>query len=170
VSITGVGSVHGTSTMGQNYSCDSGSCPATPYTYGDQVNLLATDSADYHFSGWSGDCTAVSGPCILGMTADRSVTAAFSFVQPVRLSYRSTTHDYATLAEAYAAVAENDSATFYCRTYDLSGGFALSRAITLLLKGGYDVTFDSNASGWTVLQGTLTIGQGALTVEKLAVR
>lgn len=170
VSITGTGSVHGTSTMGQNYSCNSDTCPPNPYTYGDQVTLLATDSADYHFGGWSGDCTAASGPCNLEMTADRSVTAAFLFVQPVRLSYLATTHDYATLAEAYAAVADHGNATFYCRAYDLSGGLTLNRAVTLHLIGGYDVTFGSNTSGWTTLQGTLTVGQGTLTVEKFVIK
>jgi hypothetical protein len=170
VFITGTGSVHGTSTLGQDYSCASGTCPATPYSYGDQVTLTAIDSADYHFVGWSGDCSAASGPCNLEMTADRSVAAAFSYVQPVRLSYQSTTQDYAILAEAYAAVADNDSATLYCRTYDLTGGLTLDRPVTLLLMGGYDVTFGSNASGWTTLQGALTVGQGKLTVEKFVVR
>lgn len=170
VAITGSGSVHGASTLGRNYSCANASCSPAVYGEGDQATLTASPSADYIFGGWGGDCTAASGDCVLAMTADRSVTATFNFVEPVRLFYQSSSHDYGTLAEAYGAIADNGSATLYCRLYDLAGGFTLDRQVTLLLKGGYDVTFADNSSGMTTIQGALTVGKGVLTAERLIVR
>lgn len=170
VSIIGSGSVHGTSTLGQNYSCALATCPAIQYAYGDTAILMATDSADYHFAGWSGACTATYGDCILLMTANRSVTASFNFVSPVRLYNQSGSHDYGNVADAYAGIADNSGGTIACREPDLIGRLNLDRPVTLLLKGGYDITFSSNASHMTVLQGGLTVGQGSLTVENIAVR
>jgi uncharacterized repeat protein (TIGR02543 family) len=170
VTITGNGSVHGTSTLGQNYSCIAPTCTPASYVYGDQVTLAATPSADYLFSVWGGDCPATSAPCVLSMTANRNVTATFNFVQPLQLIYNSVTTDYSTLADAYAAVANNTSATILGRLYTLTGGLVLNRPVTLIFKGGYDVNFSNNSAGYTTLQGGLTVGSGALTVERLVLQ
>ena len=170
VSIAGFGSVHGTSTLGENYSCASGFCPATQYAYGDEVILMATDSADYHFAGWSGACTATSGACVLTMTTDRSVTASFSLVAPVRLYNQSGSRDYGSLADAYAAIADNTGGTIDCRELSLAGGLRLDRPVALLLKGGYDSVYGSNTSRLTVLQGGLTVRQGSLKIENMVLR
>jgi uncharacterized repeat protein (TIGR02543 family) len=41
------------------------------------VNLAPTPNAGDVFTGWSGDCSG-GGACVVAMTADRTVTAAFS--------------------------------------------------------------------------------------------
>ncbi len=45
--------------------------------YGTSVTLSATASAGSMFTGWGGACTG-SGPCVVAMTAARSVTATFT--------------------------------------------------------------------------------------------
>ncbi|BET58956.1 S8 family serine peptidase [Geobacter sp. 60473] len=45
----------------------------------------------------------------------------------------------------------------------------LSRAVRFTLQGGYD-TFFTSATGYTTLQGSLTLAKGAVTVDRLIVR
>jgi len=46
------------------------------YTAGTAVTVTATPAAGYVFSGWSGACTG-TGPCVVTMSANKSVTANF---------------------------------------------------------------------------------------------
>ncbi|BDV42977.1 hypothetical protein GURASL_19000 [Geotalea uraniireducens] len=169
VTITGNGAVHGSSILGQNYSCATADCPATPYVSGDRVTLSATASADYLFSGWGGDCAA-TGDCSLTMDADRQASALFTFVQPVRLFQQTSSLDFGTIAGAYAVIADNATATIACRASSLTGWLAFDRPVTLQLKGGYDTSFGSNRTDYTTIQGGVTIGKGSLTVEQLIIR
>jgi photosystem II stability/assembly factor-like uncharacterized protein len=170
VSINGSGSVHGTSTFGQNYSCAAATCPAAQYAYGDEVLLIATDSADHHFGGWSGACTASSGSCLLTMTADRGVTATFSMVTPIRLYKQSGSQDYQKLSDAYAGVVDREGSTIACREVSLVGGLVLDRPVALRFKGGYDTSFAGNVAHVTALQGELIVRQGSIKVENLVLR
>ncbi|HXU67812.1 MAG TPA: hypothetical protein VN947_00710 [Polyangia bacterium] len=47
------------------------------YTSGSQVTLTATPGSGYYFAGWSGDCNNFD-PCVLDMTADKTVSATFA--------------------------------------------------------------------------------------------
>lgn len=67
----------GTVTGTGGISC-SPTCSGT-YSYSTGVTLQANPSANYVFSGWSGDCSG-TGLCQLTMTGSKSVSANFSQV------------------------------------------------------------------------------------------
>jgi len=54
-----------------------GSTCSAQYVVNSSVSLTPTPSANYHFTGWSGDCSG-TGSCNISMSADRSVTASFA--------------------------------------------------------------------------------------------
>jgi hypothetical protein len=57
-------------------TCDGGAC-ASSYAFGSKVTLAAAASSGSTFAGWSGACSGL-GVCVLTMTANTTVTAAFN--------------------------------------------------------------------------------------------
>ena len=51
---------------------------AGTYDYNSSVTLTATPSANYIFSGWSGDASGTTNPLTLTLTQDLNVTASFT--------------------------------------------------------------------------------------------
>src|ERR1039457_4459270 len=90
LALHGYGTASGTSTLGQAFTCSTGSGDFTLPTYsastlcagsfisGDQITLTGTAAPDFNFSGWSGDYTIPSGNCLVTLSADRNVTASFN--------------------------------------------------------------------------------------------
>jgi uncharacterized repeat protein (TIGR02543 family) len=55
--------------------------PNPPYHYGDIIQLTATATLGYTFSGWSGDLTDSTNPMTITMDADKTVTASFTQIE-----------------------------------------------------------------------------------------
>lgn len=64
---------------------DCGADCSQRYGNGTEVSLRATPEAGHGFDGWSGACSG-SDRCVLDMTADRSVSARFSALDPSQQS------------------------------------------------------------------------------------
>ena len=75
VSGSGIGAV---TSVPAGLSCGA-SCSAS-FAAGTSVTLTATPAAGTAFSGWSGACSASSGPCTVVMDQARAVTARFNRV------------------------------------------------------------------------------------------
>ncbi len=73
------GSGHGTATSSPAGIACPGSCSHS-YTLGTVVTLTATPMSGSTFAGWSGAGCSASGPCVVTMSAARSVTATFTAV------------------------------------------------------------------------------------------
>ena len=173
LTIVGEGSVNGRNQTGVSYGCSGGVCFPMSFSPGDSVTLAATDSVDYHFKEWGGDCPVTSGDCALTLTANKIVTATFEYVKPFRLFLpESSASDFNSFTDAYAVVDDDTTAILYGRQTinAVTDEFTMNRPVTLTFRGGYDAAFGNSSSGWTTLQGSLTIGKGMLTVEKLAIR
>jgi len=52
--------------------------PSAPYHYGDSVQLTATPSAGYVFSGWTGNLAGLANPATVTITGNTAVTAIFT--------------------------------------------------------------------------------------------
>ena len=79
VAIIGSGNVQSTPT--------GVSCPGTcnkDWEENTKVTLVAKPSAGWVFQGWTGDCTNVTGNCVVTMSQARSVVAVFGQVSPTR--------------------------------------------------------------------------------------
>jgi hypothetical protein len=75
---TGAGAVSDASALGPIQACGDGGTCSGPYDEGSQIELIATPSGHSTFTGWSGDCSNDSGPCVLVVEGSPSVTAHFT--------------------------------------------------------------------------------------------
>jgi hypothetical protein len=146
-------------------ACTTGTCSAG-FSVGTPVTLVPTADANSFFSGWSGACTNPSGNCTMTMDADKSVAATFGYVQPVMVSGITPAY-FDLLQSAYSAAASGS--VIQARVFEFVEDFLMDRAVAVILKGGYDTGYAVNA-GMSTLRGTLTLGRGSLTVEKLMVK
>ncbi|MCX6924206.1 MAG: IPT/TIG domain-containing protein, partial [Verrucomicrobia bacterium] len=56
--------------------------PGNTYTAGAAVQLYASASSGYHFTGWSGDASGTANPTPITMNGNKSVTANFAIGDP----------------------------------------------------------------------------------------
>ncbi|MDK9719370.1 MAG: hypothetical protein OEL57_15925, partial [Trichlorobacter sp.] len=154
VGITGTGSV---SSSPAGISCSSGTCSSL-FDDTTTVTLTASPGTQAIFTGWSGDCTNTAGDCSVSMTTDRSVTASFGLAPKIKIG----SSGYASFADAYAAASSTDTTLVYL----LEDTLPLSTLINkkLILQGGYYSDFTRTSSGFTALQGALTIGSGGSVI------
>lgn len=167
VSISGPGSVHGTSTpYGQSYSCASGSCSPSPLAHGEQITLNTTGS-NSTFTGWSGDCSGTD-PCTLSMNGNKSVTATFTPVAGrVRVEGNQSLH---TTIAAALAVPQQDDEIRAQASQDFAENVIMTSPVSIRFKGGYMDAGFSSQSGVTTISGSLKIQAGKLTVEQLKIK
>jgi uncharacterized repeat protein (TIGR02543 family) len=77
-----------TYTLTLNYNNTQGGASASPltsgniYTAGANVQLYASASSGYHFTGWSGDASGTANPTTMTMTGNKNVTANFASGDP----------------------------------------------------------------------------------------
>lgn len=148
-------------------SCVSGTC-STQFGNGSLLTIFASPSETSttlsYFGGWSGACTSTSGnSCTVNMTANKSVTALFTSLQPVHIA---NGNYYASLQSAYGAVAT--TGTIQTQAVTLTGDFSNNSSKNITLGGGYNSDYSSN-DGYTVMSGNLTLAKGTLTVDKLVI-
>ena len=141
-----------------------GACSAN-FTSGTSVTLAASPDSDSLFAGWGGEC-AGSGGCAFTISADSSVTATFDYVQPARTS---TTSYFDTLSAAYAALPVSTGGTIQARQFTFVENPNLNRSIPVILLGGFNPAYTDN-SGYTTIQGTLTVTLGSLTADRVVIR
>jgi uncharacterized repeat protein (TIGR02543 family) len=77
-----------TYTLALNYNSTQGGASASPsasgnnYTAGAIVQLYASASSGYHFTGWSGDASGTANPIIITMNGNKNITANFASGDP----------------------------------------------------------------------------------------
>jgi hypothetical protein len=59
--------------------------------------------------------------------------------------------------------------TVQARIFTFVEDLALTKATDIIIQGGYDTSYLSQ-SGYSVLQGKLTVGSGTLVTERLTVK
>ncbi len=158
---TGGGSVNSTPA---GIACSSGSsigCTA-PFNSGTPVTLLATADSKSEFGGWGGVCTG-TGSCDVTINAITSVTATFNAMPLVRLPGPIY---YATIQEAYDNSSNGDSIAIRDQTF--SENLVLGRSINVLLDCGKDATW--NTTGYTTVNGSLTVVNGGVTINNLLIQ
>lgn len=167
LSVTVSGSGSGTATSSPaGISCTGGSC-SDLYDAGTPVTVYATPSSTSLFAGWSGDCSG-TGNCSLTMSGDKTVTATFDQFPPVKAGTATMSY-YADLATAYAAAPDASTFTIEAQAVDFTGDLLLGRNVAVDFSGGYDSIFNT-VSGVSTISGTLTVGEGSLTVDGLDIR
>ena len=157
----GYGSVHSSPAgISMTSGTDSGK-----FAGGSKVNLYEATGATSQFAGWSGACTG-SANCTVIMDDNKLVIADFRLMPLIRISSVPTVY-YPSLQEAFAAAHSGD--TIEARSFDYSGNLLLDSGLILTFRGGLDYSF-LNHNGTSSLHGTLAIGSGSFTVDRLTIR
>jgi len=163
VSVTGTGGGSVTS-VPAGISCTYGNCTDS-FPENSDVALYQVPDIDSTFGGWTVDCTG-NGECAVNMATDKNVTASF-ILAPLLMIYPST--PYNSLQEAYTSAASGSIIMARVSTTALSGGLNMNKPISIVLRGGYSASY-ATQSGYTNLEGTLTIGAGSLVVDRLTIK
>jgi YVTN family beta-propeller protein/YD repeat-containing protein len=129
------------------------------------VILMSSANTDSIFSLWSA-CAAL-GNCTVTMDTDKTVTATFNYVMPVKVV--STGQGYNLIQNAFTALTAAGTIMAREHTFTEASLILNKPGLSVLLKGGYDTGYAGN-SGYTTLKGRLTIQSGALTVERLVIK
>jgi hypothetical protein len=143
-------------------SCTSGTC-STTFPYGTIVNLLKTPDVDSLFGGWSVDCTGID-TCTVAMEGSKAVTSTFTLAPKIKLDVNAAT-GYETFTEAYT----NTTGLLYAMDAVIAGNWTLDGGKAIVLNGGYQADYTAR-TGYTTLNGKLTIQNGSLRVDRLKIR
>lgn len=146
VSMSGSG---GVASSPAGISC--GSDCSESYPNGTSVTLTATPASGYTFSGWSGGGCSGTAPCMVAMTAARTVMAAF-----VPTSFA------LTVAVTGSGTVTSSPAGINCGT-SCNASYASGTSVTLTARAASGYTF----SGWS---GSGCAGTGTCTVTMSAAR
>ena len=161
VAIVGDGSV---TSDPSGISCAAGNSNgcAAAFDTNSAVALTATGNTGFNFTGWSGACTGSAG-CSVFMNTDTSVTATFTVQDNVKVNGSS----YGTLNSAYLAA--DGGATILARDLTFVEDLLLNRGSSIALQGGYVAGFGSH-TGYTTLQGVLTISTGSVVLDNFKIK
>jgi hypothetical protein len=165
MSISGNGSVKSNPSGIDCTTGNSGTC-SHQFGGGSTVTLMPTPSSGSMLNNWGGICSSLSGDdCLVQMSADKSVTATFTAPTVVRIP---GIGGYGSLQSAYNTAPTNS--TIQAQAVELPApSFTFNPGKIIVLEGGYDSGYSVN-SGYTTMNGILTLGTGSLTLEKLIIK
>jgi hypothetical protein len=160
---TGTGTVHSNS---PDINCSSGTCSRS-YPYGTPVTLSAVPGLRSVFPGWQGSCSNPSGDCNVTMDSGRSVLATFNVDPAFAVWIDPGTNYYNKISTAY----QSSGSTAYIKSCNIEiiDDLSFDQKKTIRLSGGYKADFLTR-SGYTVIEGKMTISSGVVTVENLVIR
>jgi hypothetical protein len=99
-------------------------------------------------------------------TATKALSISVNNNLAVRVTGAPMTY-YPTLQAAYNAAAAGN--TIQSQALVFSENLNLNRAVAVILRGGFDSGFTSNA-GYSIISGSLTISNGTVTVENIVIQ
>jgi hypothetical protein len=141
--------------------CSSATCTAS---FLENSHFLLRGSPTVSFIGWSGaGCS--EGDCSITLTANKSVTAAFTPIVKIV----GDTSSYQSLQIAYGS-AVSQTPELRARNFEVDGDFILNSFKNVILNGGYTDASFTSATGYSTIKGILTIEKGSLVVDRLIVK
>ncbi|HBG05183.1 MAG: hypothetical protein A2075_02655 [Geobacteraceae bacterium GWC2_58_44] len=148
---------------GSSAGCSAG------FSGGSKITLTPAASSGSVFGGWSGACTG-AGSCQVTMDAAKSVSASFD-IKPASVRIDGSTVPYYSIGGTLDAVSTGGR-TVRARAETFVENVIMTSPAAILLKGGFtDALFGARtATSFTVLDGSLKIRQGTLTIERLLLR
>lgn len=158
VQVTGKGTV-----TGPSVSCTGDSTCTQSLANASSLLLLATPDTGWTFAGWWGDSCRGTGNCPLTLSGNTTIAATF-IQQQTRLQNGST--GYPLLQQALSGSATDSTIKAMAGIYKEDVTLSSGRSITL--AGGYNRDFTTQNST-SILDGTLTIANGLLTVNGLTI-
>jgi type VI secretion system secreted protein Hcp len=160
---SGKGSVNSI-TPGASFSCVPGSCSPQGFPYNTTMILSSVPSPISLLTSWSSSCNVVNGNCQVTLKTDNNVTATFTLADKARIK---NLPGYASFAGAYNAA--SGGATVIMLLDDI---LPLETVINkvLVLQGGFNADFSRSITGYTILQGKLSIQNGKVTADRIIIQ
>lgn len=137
---------------------------------GQSSTFYITPSNGYQIAGVSVDSVpvgAVSAYTFSNVANNHTISATFTAEALVKL-ISNVQGTFPLLSDSYAAVSNNTAAKVLAQAVDFSENLTLDKNINFTLDGGYNANFSTNA-GMSILNGTITISQGSLSVKNLII-
>lgn len=148
-------------------SGDSTNCSKS-FPNSTEVTLTAYPDWKSLFAGWGLPCGG-TGSCIITLDGDAGVTATFAVNGQAKvISGHDIVTEYGSLQDVY--VAANNFGIVAARIYTFTENLTLNDPITVTLDLGKDTDYLSPATGYTTLQGTLTIAHGTARISNLIIK
>jgi alpha-tubulin suppressor-like RCC1 family protein len=144
--------------------------PPTPQAiyYNATTSFTVTASSGYDIASVTGCGGSLSGNTYTTgpITADCTVTASFNVIPYVRIL--ETLVSYGLLQPAYDAAATG--AHIQAQGVTLVGDLLLDKGKSVTIEGGYDSSSFTSQTGYTTLQGILTLKTGSLVVDHVVIK
>jgi len=129
---------------------------------GTSLSLVAVPDIISYFGSWGGACSnCVDQTCPITMDSDKNCIVTFTTPPPVKLQ----SAYYSVLQDSFDAAANGSDILNKSGYYQEN--LTLKHPVSVAWRGGYDGLFSSR-SGFTVLQGKLTVTSGKLVVDGIA--
>jgi streptogramin lyase len=126
------------------------------------VVLTANEDSGYPFSSWTGCDSSSTNGCTITMDAHKSVTASFdSCMYPARV-IGTYILDFDYIQDAYDN--SDTGETIESRYYIFIEDLILDRTITVIFKGGYDCSYETQ-TGKTKINGNMIISNGTGIIQ-----
>ena len=164
--ITGNGSINSGDGIACSGSPQAGTCSSW-YVSGDKVTLMAAVSNSV-FNGWGGACAPCATNLSCPLTVDSAKTCSAIFTMPSLITVTGVPLSFSLLQPAYAAA--GNGAVIKAQVVTLLENLLLDtvgKAVSI--KGGFESSFTTQ-TGYTTLQGKLTIGKGGLMADRLIIK
>lgn len=163
LSIIGSGQVNG------DLSCLSGTtCPQQEIAAGNTINLVATPTIDTLFDVWLGCTTNLGNSCTVFMDAAKDLYVLFK-TAPIAKNQQTGQEYFSVLQAAYDNAADGETIMMRMNSAQLTGGLVADKNVGISLKGGYTSDYSGTQTGYTTLQGPVTIRSGTVIVDRLIV-
>lgn len=141
----------------------SGGCV---YDNGTAVTVTAERNSGYAFMKWNGCDSALNNICVITMDTDRIANALFTSCSgPVRLD---GTEYFSDPQEAYDA--SQDGSSIEMQDILFSGGIYFDRNVSVRLQGGFDCTYGKISGNTTILEGSITVSNGTVTIGDITLK
>lgn len=159
----------GSGNINGDISCDIaplGQCSAV--FAGGTVTLVASSDWKSVLNGWGSPCNG-TGSCIIELNADTDVPITFTPNFQAIILGHSMAPNYATLADAYAAA--NDQYVVAANVYTFKEDLILDKPkYVRFYMGKESGYYGMPATGFTTLQGSLTVRDGAVEIDSLIIQ
>lgn len=146
---------------------------AEKFNEGTPITLTVTPAVDSLFVQWSGVACPGTGPCVVTMNSDTTISAVFQptgsavFPSCSNLAVKTSTGFYSTLQSAYNAA--QDGTVIRVQAVTLVEDFRADRNITVTIDGGYSCDY-LQKTGVTTVNGTVTTDSGKITIGDFVVK
>ena len=164
--------VAGSGTINGGSTCSGANCGPFFKPSDKEVTLVATESVNNTFSGWTGDCFTTSYTCNLPMDINKAWDVVATFV--AKKAFRVDGAYFDNLQDAYNAARHGSVIKVLAGTWPstaLTTEYMTAwQAKSVSIEGGYEATFTNNAGGSSTATGRANLSGGKVVMKQFRLK